>query len=476
MKSPRFAITAAFLFILFSFTSSSFSAPVVAGDVDLSGAVDASDVQMVINGALGLPVSGMTNIDFNADTDAVDVQLVINAALRITIDTDGDGLADAGEANLCSDVNIADTDCDGVSDGQEVLDGTNPCGEDVRPILFPLPKVTTDSTVTVRGCAESADGIIIRDGIGETVGQTVPDSCFFEIPVDLSMGTNELRVYGESGGVEGHPAYADIVRAEPSLVLDDITPASGQSGTIVTLTGSGFVPDKDEMTAYFKGSLQEAEGKTLEVTDSSMTVVVPFVFLDTDEGIAVYVYSSVHVSNPRLRTRRATKWPIRLTRCWLKFRKCGANWSSLLNLTLTMRYGASSMRIFTGWNSSSDDEMLARLDSVFGSDVFVLIQEKLEQINELLSHSTDGEALCHVNEVIGILDDIIDILDWVHWALRAGEVICFFVCQPALPVLEVAVEIGCRRAYESGSDKLAGRGDGTVPRHGPASHVHRNHE
>jgi len=88
-----------------------------------------------------------------------------------------------------------------------------------------------------------------------------------------------------------------------------------------------------------------------------------------------------------------------------------------------------------------DDEMLARLDSIFGSDVFLFILDRLQEMNDILSHSTDGEALCNVSEVIGILDDIIDVLDWAYWALRAGEAICFFVCQPALPVLEVAVQV-----------------------------------
>jgi len=58
----------------------------IPGDVDGNAAVDAVDVQLVINGALNLPV-GTVNPDLNCDTaiDAVDVQLVINAALGIPI-------------------------------------------------------------------------------------------------------------------------------------------------------------------------------------------------------------------------------------------------------------------------------------------------------------------------------------------------------------------------------------------------------
>ncbi|MCD6288287.1 MAG: right-handed parallel beta-helix repeat-containing protein, partial [Candidatus Hydrogenedentes bacterium] len=59
--------------------------PDVPGDVDGSGIVNAIDVQLVINEALGIDTG--RDCDINGDTriDAVDVQLVINAALGIAI-------------------------------------------------------------------------------------------------------------------------------------------------------------------------------------------------------------------------------------------------------------------------------------------------------------------------------------------------------------------------------------------------------
>lgn len=53
-------------------------------DVDHSGAVDAIDVQLVINAALGIDTGCDCDVDWNGTVDAVDVQLVINAALGIT--------------------------------------------------------------------------------------------------------------------------------------------------------------------------------------------------------------------------------------------------------------------------------------------------------------------------------------------------------------------------------------------------------
>ena len=53
------------------------------GDVDNNGEVNAVDVQLVINGALSLPVAYNTDINADHVTDAVDVQLVINAVLGL---------------------------------------------------------------------------------------------------------------------------------------------------------------------------------------------------------------------------------------------------------------------------------------------------------------------------------------------------------------------------------------------------------
>jgi hypothetical protein len=53
--------------------------------VDGTDAIDAVDVQLTINAALGLSVPPGTNtdVDGGGDTDAVDIQLVINAVLGV---------------------------------------------------------------------------------------------------------------------------------------------------------------------------------------------------------------------------------------------------------------------------------------------------------------------------------------------------------------------------------------------------------
>lgn len=66
----------------------------VFGDVDNSGAVDAVDVQVVINVALGIDSNANADLDTSGEVDAVDVQLVINAALGIEPPGGDSGLYD----------------------------------------------------------------------------------------------------------------------------------------------------------------------------------------------------------------------------------------------------------------------------------------------------------------------------------------------------------------------------------------------
>ena len=125
MKPIRVFVPLSLCMILFIFSLDALAAP-VAGDIDLSGSIDAVDVQLAINGALGVSVAESTDIDYNLLTNAIDVQLVINAALGVAIDADNDGLCDAAEANIGTDQGLFDTDGDGVGDGQEMPVGADP--------------------------------------------------------------------------------------------------------------------------------------------------------------------------------------------------------------------------------------------------------------------------------------------------------------------------------------------------------------
>jgi len=126
----------------------------VAGDIDSSDSVNAVDVQIVINDALGISTGHSCDVDMGGFVDAVDVQLVINAALHIVIDHDIDGLCDAAEVNIGSDAEDPDTDDDGVGDGQEVFDGTDPLvpsGEVTVPDVLGLSQTAAEDAITNAG-------------------------------------------------------------------------------------------------------------------------------------------------------------------------------------------------------------------------------------------------------------------------------------------------------------------------------------
>ncbi len=52
-------------------------------DLDDSGQVNAIDVQLVINGALGIGTEAPCDVNWDNAVNALDVQLVINAALGL---------------------------------------------------------------------------------------------------------------------------------------------------------------------------------------------------------------------------------------------------------------------------------------------------------------------------------------------------------------------------------------------------------
>jgi len=121
--STRQTVRASLILIsLVYLVSPAACAVLIAGDVDKSGDVDAVDVQLVINGALELPVAQLTDVDYDLQTNVADIQLVINAVLGIRIDDDNDGLCNAAENNLDTNPDVKDTDGDGLTDGEEVIE------------------------------------------------------------------------------------------------------------------------------------------------------------------------------------------------------------------------------------------------------------------------------------------------------------------------------------------------------------------
>jgi len=254
--------------ILISLVCLVFSAAravLIAGDVDNSGGVDVVDVQLVINDILGLPVAQLTDVDYDLQTNAIDVQLVINAALSIRIDDDSDGLCNAAENNLGTNPDVMDTDGDGTSDSQEVLDyETDPLdpdtdddgltdGQEVVEETDPLDPDTDDDGLTdgeevlngtnplqpvsaCYGLDEDALEGYCSEGCGADWGTTDVGLCLNSgtHPGDLEIG---LVVDGERvklyDGVNLNHAYGLTAPAAGSEYYDDESHSTTWDGFVV---------------------------------------------------------------------------------------------------------------------------------------------------------------------------------------------------------------------------------------------------
>jgi len=338
------------------------------------------------------------------------------------------------------------------------------------PQLAPLPEVTNATQVTLRGLTVPGTNVIVRGGADEATGQSSPDTGLFEIPVELNVGENTLKVYAQWQGEESPPAQATINCIQPTLALQGINPDSGQSGSIVDIAGAGFTADKEVMRVFFKGTQREGEGLVMEATETSMKVVVPFVFLNTeDDQGEVYVFNDTEASNslPFHILPAADPTPgeagnettdqfdlllIQVDRTFGKLERLvkphlpEEKWSLVEENFQRLEIFLSSVK--NGLPSIHQPETLSALDAIFSSDIFFIVNQKLELINEILSHSDDFEAACNVNEVTVILNETIDILDTAYDIVLTAEitmgVLCFFGCIPCCPtalVLEGARRI-----------------------------------
>ncbi|MGM0682193.1 MAG: PKD domain-containing protein, partial [Thermodesulfobacteriota bacterium] len=343
-----------------------------------------------------------------------------------------------------------------------------------KPLLAPPPKVTDNETITLKGVSVPGGTVVISNTTtGETV-ETVNENGYFEKSVKLTAGLNDFEVSVLINGVQSPPAkFAVNYNPVPALFLDDISPPSGQTGTIITVTGSGFTPDRQVMEAYFQGDEYGSKGVVLEATENYLKVMVPFIFLKSEESLQVYVYDEQSISNslgfqvmpaqdptPDLKGNEVDyQLDLLVTQLQRVFAKLEhltkpnippEKWALLEeNMAGTMNF-VETLRDRV--DSIPSDEVKANLDAVFGSEAFLLIKQKFELINEILSHSPDGEAVCNVSEVVDILNDIADpfetideILDStrviLYVSLAGNSISCFFGCVPCCAAIPFITEL-----------------------------------
>lgn len=241
----------------------------VAADLDFTSLVDAVDVQMVINGALGLQTDHETDVDVNQSTDAVDVQLVVNAALGIGIDQDGDGLCDSGEPNAGTVVSNPDTDGDGAGDGRELLLGTDP--------TFPQPRFTPGAETPGTSASIGQTGGVLSGPAG-----TPLEGVEVSIPADALPGNVQVTLGYDTGVIQpsrGTPGEAIILLEAPGVWVFD------EPVRVTFPLSPGKVADSVPVPYFI-----DAEGgwHVMDVYDvnESNTAVTVLTWCPTDNGFA----------------------------------------------------------------------------------------------------------------------------------------------------------------------------------------------
>jgi len=340
------------------------------------------------------------------------------------------------------------------------------------PLIVPPPVVTGESTIAIKGIGLPGVTITLSNrGTGESK-EVVNETGLLEVPVELIPGQNEIQIIAGIGDVKSNPVTMKVTYVRTAeLQLDSVSPESAQTGSIITLTGSGFTPDRKVMGAYFKGVEYGSEGAVLEASENSLKVMVPFVFLKSEEDVEVYVYNGQDMSNsivfhvvpaqdptPEIKGNEVDHQldliNIQLQHIfskleeWTKPNVPPEQWSLLEENMGRIQDFVETLEDRVG--SIPSEEIRSNLDALFGSEFFSLVNQKLELANEILSHTSP----CDIDEVIEILQDVLepievinDILDTTLTVLYVGlagdAVACFFGCVPcctAIPFIWEAIE------------------------------------
>jgi hypothetical protein len=345
------------------------------------------------------------------------------------------------------------------------------------PLLMPLPEVTGERTVTLKGISLPGATILLTNSTTGETKEILNENGLFEAPFDLTPGLNEFQSSAKIGDVQSSPTKLKITYAiTRTLHLDSVSPPEGQSGSIVTLTGSGFTPDANIMGVHFigseiegTGSRLEGKGVVLQASETELQVIVPFIFLKSEEDIEVYVYDGHSMSNsvtfhvltaqdptPGIKGNEAVYQLELITiqlqhlfnklEQWTKPNVPPETWALIEENIRRTQYFLETFKERV--NSIPSEEVRANLDAIFGGEFFSLVTQQLEQANEILSHTTP----CDIARVIQILNEILEpintlnrVLDGIKHTLIAIQVgngiACFFGCVPCCAAIPFLYEV-----------------------------------
>jgi len=206
------------------------------GDLDMDGLTDFDEYLLGSRSDL-------------ADTDGDNLsdgdERLIHGTGILTADSDDDGLDDDEELLIHStDPLNPDSDGDGDLDGVEVGAGTNPLAGVTMPVLDPHPAHVASVALTLTGQAGPGDVVKIEGGTSAATATAGPGGAF-SVAVTLKENRlNRLFVLGtNAAGQESPRSSTEVIHdaVAPKLVID--FPADGETVYSETATIAGRVGD-----------------------------------------------------------------------------------------------------------------------------------------------------------------------------------------------------------------------------------------
>ncbi len=185
----------------------------------------------------------------------------------------------------------SDSDDDGQSEGRLTLwQLPHPA-----PMLSEISPTEADAgspdlSITLKGSRLVKQSIVAFNGITVTPTFISDKELTALIPASalISPGTVEVRVITPApGGGTSEPQSFTIKSTDVAPVINSFSPSSGSAGTVVTVSGSGFVPG--QTTARVDG----LNATITRITETELTLVVPpgaptaSIFVTAPAGIAV---------------------------------------------------------------------------------------------------------------------------------------------------------------------------------------------
>lgn len=248
LRDVRFNVVSV-LFILLAAFMFDAAAQHVPGDVNGSGAVDAVDVQLSINAALGISIAPY-DADVNNDgaVNAIDVQLVINAALGFSISWEVNvpnvvGMAQAAAETALTDVDlvvgvVTEQYSDSVPDGY-VISQNPAAGAQIlssSPVALVVSLGQEPGTVpNLVGLTQAAAETAITTA-GFVLG-TVSDAFSATVAEGLVISQNPAA--GASATAGSAVSFVVSIGPEPGTVPSIV--GLTQSAATTALTNEGFV-------------------------------------------------------------------------------------------------------------------------------------------------------------------------------------------------------------------------------------------